>query len=284
MTDDIARERMLELLADRAIFGLNASESAELEELALRYPELASDASFEKASAAYSIATLGAVEELPASLRSRLDQTAAEMFAASEAPSSVPVTPEPAPIASVSYDKPAFSLSQWLGWGVAFAAVALLAINVWMTRVQPGNEQAANLPTPEPTAQQQTSPADKMQQLASSAKDAVLTNWTPPAKDGDVSGEVVWSDAEQKGYMTFKGLPENDPSKEQYQLWIFDDSQDEATPIDGGVFNVNKKGEVVVPIDAKLKVDHPKMFAVTVEKPGGVVVSDRKRIVAIAKV
>ena len=42
--------------------------------------------------------------------------------------------------------------------------------------------------------------------------------------------------------------------------------------------------EIIIPIDAKINVKKPKMFAVTVEKPGGVVVSDRQKLVAIAKV
>jgi anti-sigma-K factor RskA len=83
--------------------------------------------------------------------------------------------------------------------------------------------------------------------------------------------------------MRFRGLPANDPKRETYQLWIFDETQDEKTPIDGGTFNVNDNGEVVIPIDARLAARNPKMFAVTVEKPGGVVVSKREKIVAIAK-
>ncbi|MBK6751223.1 MAG: hypothetical protein IPG67_14780 [Acidobacteria bacterium] len=39
-------------------------------------------------------------------------------------------------------------------------------------------------------------------------------------------------------------------------------------------------GDVIIPIDAKLKAKNPAMFAITVEKPGGVVVSDRKKIAA----
>jgi anti-sigma-K factor RskA len=95
---------------------------------------------------------------------------------------------------------------------------------------------------------------------------------------------VVWSDEKQAGYMRFRGLPANDPTKQTYQLWIFDETQDPKTPIDGGTFDVNADGEVIIPINAKLKARKPAMFAVTVEKPGGVVVSDRKNIVALAKV
>lgn len=82
--------------------------------------------------------------------------------------------------------------------------------------------------------------------------------------------------------MRFYNLPANDPSKETYQLWIVDESQ--KYPIDGGLFNVSTQGEIILPIDARLKVEKPKMFAVTAEKPGGVVVSDLKKVMAVAKI
>ena len=114
----------------------------------------------------------------------------------------------------------------------------------------------------------------------------IKANWTVGnVKElKDISGDVVWSDSKQQGYMRFKGLPVNDKSKETYQLWIFDKTQDKATPIDGGTFDVAANGEVVIPIDAKLKALEPGMFAITVEKPGGVVVSKREKIAALATV
>ncbi len=56
-------------------------------------------------------------------------------------------------------------------------------------------------------------------------------------------------------------------------------------PIDGGVFDIPAGAtEVVIPINARLAVNDPAMFAVTIERPGGVVVSAREHIVALAKV
>ena len=98
----------------------------------------------------------------------------------------------------------------------------------------------------------------------------------------DVSGDVVWSDEKQAGYVRVKGLPKNDVSKETYQLWIFDETQDPKTPIDGGTFNIDSDGETIIEIDARLKAKNPSLFAVTIEKPGGVVVSGRGRIAALA--
>jgi anti-sigma-K factor RskA len=54
--------------------------------------------------------------------------------------------------------------------------------------------------------------------------------------------------------------------------------------VDGGVFDVSSDGEVIVPINARLRVSRATLFAVTVEKPGGVVVSSRERIAALAKI
>ena len=116
------------------------------------------------------------------------------------------------------------------------------------------------------------------------APDLARASWgAGNVKELTPSGDIVWSDAKQSGYMRLTGLPVNDPNKETYQLWIFDETQDEKTPIDGGTFDVNSSGEVVIPVDAKLRAKNTKMYAITVEKPGGVVVSKRERIVALAK-
>ena len=84
--------------------------------------------------------------------------------------------------------------------------------------------------------------------------------------------------------MLFRGLPVNMPSKEQYQLWIFARNQSDQTPIDGGVFDITSTEEVIIPINAKLFVQDAFMFAITIEKPGGVVVSSRERLPLLAKV
>ena len=53
--------------------------------------------------------------------------------------------------------------------------------------------------------------------------------------------------------------------------------------MDGGVFSIAREGEVTVPILARLPVGRAVLFAVTVEVPGGVVVSKRERVVVTAK-
>jgi len=146
-----------------------------------------------------------------------------------------------------------------LGWLVA-AAAALLAVFL-------GRRDA--VPT---TAELRTALLDQ--------PDAVHLEWSAPDPSSAAGGDLVWSQTRQAGVMRLRNLAPNDPSQEQYQLWIFDASQE--NPVDGGVFDV-AGAEVLVPIDAKLRVATPTLFAVTREKPGGVVVSDRQRIVLVAE-
>lgn len=124
------------------------------------------------------------------------------------------------------------------------------------------------------------SPSLDAQVAALEAGGATITPWA----EGGPAGDVVWSDQLNSGFMRIDGLDTNDPTVSQYQLWIFrgTDPGAEAHPVDGGVFDVLEVGEVIVPIDAKLDVGSAGLFAVTVEKPGGVVVSGRERIVAVA--
>ena len=98
-----------------------------------------------------------------------------------------------------------------------------------------------------------------------------------------VNGNVVWSDSKQEGYMLLQGLPVNDPEVRQYQLWIVDPSRD-TVPVDGGVFDIRETGESVVPIAAKLPIAKPAAFVITVEQPGGVVVSkqEQEQVAAVA--
>jgi hypothetical protein len=130
-------------------------------------------------------------------------------------------------------------------------------------------------------------PAAARAALIANRRFLLRRSWTAAgdASLAQVTGDVVWDAATQTGYMRFVGLRRNDPSTEEYQLWIFDGRRDPRYPVDGGVFDATGRGtELVVPIHAKLSVKEPQMFAITVERPGGVVVSDRERIVVIARI
>jgi hypothetical protein len=103
----------------------------------------------------------------------------------------------------------------------------------------------------------------------------------PSPKSGTVSGEVVWSQERQQGFLTFQGLPPLD-DEHRFQLWIVDANR-EGAPVDGGVFGLaNGNVETVVPVQARLPIGKPAAFVVTVETKAGVVVSKQEHVVAIA--
>ena len=98
-----------------------------------------------------------------------------------------------------------------------------------------------------------------------------------------LTGEVIWNDEKQEGYMSLENLAVNDPTKNQYQLWIVDPERDEL-PVDGGVFDITEKdGKSIIPIRNALAINKPVAFVITLEQPGGVVKSKQEVVVALAK-
>lgn len=93
-------------------------------------------------------------------------------------------------------------------------------------------------------------------------------------------GELLWSDSQQKGFVSLSGLEVNDPDQFQYQVWIVDANK--KYPVTAGVFNVADKKSAVIRLRPNLKVKEAAEFFVTQERPGGVVTSSRENIVAVA--
>lgn len=277
---------IIDLLVSKASFGIDEKEQAVLDGY-FSDAGIPEDDSFGMAAAAFSIANLGVTEPMPEHLVSKILASGNEYISglSSIAGNDVRTAADSddyQKVFTIDRKRPAWG---WFGWAVAAAACVVLAVNVWFTRVAPN--EVSNIQIP-PATPEKLTPEQEYAKLAAAPTGVVKANWAPPSPDAkelkDVSGDVVWSDAKQEGFMRLKGLPVNDKSKTTYQLWIFDKTQDPKTPIDGGTFDVDKNGEVIVPIDAKLKALEPALFAITIEKPGGVVVSDRKRIAALAKV
>lgn len=257
-------ERLSELLADRALHGLSEAEQAELQSLLDRHGLTGEEDAFDRAAAAAHLAMSPDPEPMPASLRRRLE-AAADEFQTGGAENS-------------SYDSRTSGLRpSWryrIGW--LAAACLFLAILAWWPRLAPPAE---------PTV------VRERDRLIQSAPDLLRLTWgdfnsldeakAPPEIKG-VKGEVVWSDREQRGFLTFQNLPVNDPGKEQYQLWIVDATRGLSQRVDGGVFDASRPGEIIIPITPKLRVHAAAGFAVTIEKPSGVVVSDMARRVVLA--
>jgi hypothetical protein len=124
------------------------------------------------------------------------------------------------------------------------------------------------------------------QALLARAHDVEQATWSPgpDASGKDVAGDIVWSGAAQQGFVRVAGLPVEDPASAQYQLWIFDAERDERYPVDGGVFDIpSVEHETIIPIRARIRVTRAVRFTITLEAPGGVVVSNREHVVAVAK-
>ncbi len=286
MSED-QKDLFFDLLTKKAVYGLDEAEQLELDRLDNGNAEL-EFRSLELTAAAISLAGIEIDEPMPAHLFSKIAENAAQYVASPEPQAVVDtvVPPTEAPIYGrdeIFEQKGRSSWFGWLGWAAAGLACIALAVNIGLTRFQA--PEIAKVSPPVETPQIKT-PSQMREEMLSTTPSMVKATWTAGnMKDlKEVSGDVVWSDEKQAGYMRFRGLPKNDATKETYQLWIFDKTQDKATPIDGGTFDVSADGEVVIPINAKLKAQGPAMFAITVEKPGGVVVSKREKIAALAKV
>ncbi len=287
--------RLVELLVQRAVDGLNSSERAELKQL-LSEEKYVDAGRFEYTAASLLLA--GDVEnheheEMPYSLRERLmaqaDTVAASMPPSTRQSASQPrvisiagrsrsTTAAPAasapPVQKAPASRKSSSLGGRVGWFAAAASV-LIALAGWWPRLQTGEGVEPPIAsTLEQERQDLLAQAGVMQRTWQTTQDPVASG---------VTGDVVWDQRTQNGYLRFRGLQANNSDEMQYQLWIFDGTRDERYPVDGGVFDVPPgQSEVIIPITAKLQINKPAMFAVTIEKPGGSVVSSRDRIVVLA--
>lgn len=170
------------------------------------------------------------------------------------------------------------SFAMWSGW---LAAAAILAL--WLR----GPSGPAAVVTAVATTVASSSATASWVRDSLISVDSAITRiaWAPTADSSAMgaSGDVVWSTRAQRGVMRLVGLRSNDVRRWQYQLWIFDKTRDQRYPVDGGVFDVPPGvTEVFVPINARVPVGSAVMFAVTVEAPGGVVVSTRERVALLA--
>lgn len=173
---------------------------------------------------------------------------------------------------------PGLTSREALAWLAAAAAVTLL-LTGWNPFAGPSPSGAGTEVVAERTVEEKYDDF-----VAGEDADLIRASWK--VKDGKslASGEVVWRDSAQEGYMVINDLQPNDPLQSQYQLWIFDSKSGSQHPVDGGVFDVPQGTTAVVPIDARVPIVQPSAFAVTEEIPGGVVVSNRERLPLMAEV
>jgi hypothetical protein len=262
---------LFELLADRSLVGLDDLETRRLEVLLAEHPWVRHDC-MDDAAARLADAfeqEAGCSEEVPDDVASRI-KAGIHAEASSKDEGTLNLnTFDQAPANPIGW-------AGWVGWTAAAAAL-VFAATLWQPPVR--------------SIQSST----QLVSWVEEHPDAVRWDWSPglvnPAED--VTGYVTFSPEAQEGYMMIKGLEPNDPRIQQYQLWIWDKEREpdpenpqplaaDVHPVDGGVFDVNSEGEVVIPITLPLRVGTPYLFAVTVERPGGVVKSDKSSVPIIA--
>lgn len=275
-------ERYAELLCEQAVYGYGSREQEELGQVAQAAAARERE-SLERAAAALHLAFIGTAHEpLPSALRSKLVRSA-EGFRPGQRES---VQASPAVIGSIGtstgVDRNSVAPVRRrpgavVPWLVAAASVAALAV-VSIRGIDANNRGEGG----------SVDLVSAYRELRAEPTAVACTwgDWDKPEIAG-VTGEVVWCDRLQKGYMRLKGLPANDPGRQQYQLWIIDtrglaDASGQSARISGGVFDVNASGEVIVPISPAIFVQGARAFAITIEKPGGTWVSSMERRVAIA--
>ena len=178
-----------------------------------------------------------------------------------------------------------------LTWFVAAASLLLLAMFI---RQKPAailvddQEQASELAVEQPSIElvDELVPVMRQRQaFIQTAPDLLKLNWRPAevgAGSEDVSGDVVWSDLRQEGFMTFSGMPINDPNQFRYQAWIFNKDINQRFPVDGGIFDIDSRDQSIVPLSPHLKIDQAVQFMVTQEQPSGAVVSARTNVSVLA--
>jgi anti-sigma-K factor RskA len=243
----------MDLIVKQVTEGLSPAEARALESLdgAVRAHY---ESEFERAAAAVAVAGSARADPLPPALRQRIEAQLAGDDDADDAAGGFSL-------------KPSWNMAGW--W--AAAACLCLALFAWVRSPS------------EPLAVQLTAEEQRAALIANGSRKIPVGATKDPAAAG-ATGDVVWDPVTQRGFIHFVGLAHNDPAANQYQIWIFDAERDQRYPVDGGVFNVPANAtDVLVPIRAALPVHDARAFAVTVEKPGGVVVSSRDRVVALAQ-
>jgi anti-sigma-K factor RskA len=273
VTPTPTRARLVELLATEATQKLSPAERNELAALIRAFPDEDPNA-LDLAAAAVHLALTESVEEMPAALAEKL-------YLASAAMTPMPPVTRPRPAAKPQA-KPKERAERrrppawvaWSGWAVAasFGAVAMFALArgpkvevQYVEKIVPGPTVFVKLPpeiieiSKEPTLEVVR---DRIQ------KDPKVKEFA--GTKGDISTRVVWSGAKQDGVLEVSGLTVNNPSTEQYQLWVIDKSRSpDPKPISVGVFDAKSGVPTLVRVNVPLRLDDIAAFAISKEPPGG---------------
>lgn len=283
-------QRLAELQADRALFGLSPDEEAELLGL-LDAAGQPLDESFEMTAAALDRALCPATEAMPAGLQAKV-LSAGAAWAAERRAEDRADTLSFADHARRAVHGPGERRAAgvgarrlgWRAWGGWLAAAACLALAIvsW--------NRSGSILTPGPDGPGMNDPRAGVPNLDAlwsqlsgepTAKAVELEKRDDTVGPPPIAAAVYWSDDRQTGVLRLKGLPPIRCPGDVYQVWITDALRDEQYPVDGGMFRVeNGQTEVLLLIKPRVRVDCAVRFTITKERAGGAVVSDHRSVVA----
>ena len=273
-------DRLLELLADQTLAGLNADQERELKSLLEANPDF-DVAALDRTAAMLDIAaSAGDTEPLPDHLRDRiLAQQQSEC-------EPTDTRAHPMPLRNMPL-RNKVRRREVVAW-ITAAACFLLAVLAW-SRWPAANLPSGPSPDPPVIAEKNPSPtrptdgdtiapnagptiAELREQLLRSTPDVLHLQLVSDTGAGgnESGGDIVWSSGRQIGYLRLRGLAgENPVQQRQYRLWIVGSDVSGNEFINGGIFPVDRStGELILPIQADQFVQQPKMFVVSMEPSG----------------
>ena len=259
---DKEKQILMGLLALSAVENLSTEDEQQLSQLLAKHPEFSKD-EFAKTTAlsqiGFYLTDHTAHEKLPSELRDKI------LAAYENAKSSEKNNPllSILPRLLKAFTRPSYA------WGIT--AMLLIGLSYSMITFKTYENNYRYLPL-------------KKMVLQNTTDDLMQYPWYGKTQDFEnIKGDMIWSNQKQKGFIKITGMPMNDPSQNQYQIWIVDPIKYQ-NPVDGGVFDITKSDrEIIIPINPKLPISNARAFAITLEQPGGVVVSSQPLLLTAPK-
>jgi anti-sigma-K factor RskA len=173
-----------------------------------------------------------------------------------------PAPPVPAP--SFSMTRPHawvwWRRALWAGRVAVASLVGVLGLALYDVQVQLGKQRGVNQQLTEELAQERV-----LTNLIAHTDTQVAALASPQPTTPPAAGWIVWSPANQRGFMVVHYLPAL-PMGKTYQLWAITGQR----ALSASVFQVDAIGHTALMVP--VAVAHPDRFEITVEPAGGVAV------------
>jgi len=268
-------DRLLHLLAEQALAGLETDQQSELASLLQMHPDFDMECLDRTAALLDWAVAAGDTQPLPQPVQDRIR---------AEAGLDLQTRPDVGdgsgdPTHEIAGRMHRREVVAWL----AAAACLLVAVLAWYNRPTLPLESPtiANIEPPATLPGTDTSDssttrltiAQQREQLLASAPDVLhlrLVNNESGIAARQPGGDIVWSSGLQIGYLRLQGLANNELPQHQYQLWIIGSDASSNEVVNGGMFYVDRNtSELILPIQVDHFVQQPKVFVVNVEPLGG---------------